>query len=44
VYAVSKALGHANIGITENYMAGFDQNTVDGLLGDMFDNPNTEPE
>lgn len=37
VYAVSKALGHANIGITENYMAGFDQNTVDGLLGDMFD-------
>lgn len=36
VYAISKALRHSNLGITERYLAGFDSDALDGQLGALF--------
>jgi integrase/recombinase XerD len=36
LYAISKALGHSALKITENYLARFDQDPVDNLMTEMF--------
>ena len=36
VYAISKALGHAGLAVTEHYLAGFDGDSLDGNLGALF--------
>jgi integrase len=39
VYAISKALKHSNLGITERYLASFDSDALDGQLGTLFPDP-----
>ena len=36
VYTISKALGHANIKVTENYLKGFDSSALDEKMHDLF--------
>ena len=36
VYAISKALGHANIKVTENYLKGFDEAGIDAKMDELF--------
>lgn len=36
VYAISKALGHASVQVTQNYLKQFDRQAVDGLLDRVF--------
>jgi site-specific recombinase XerC len=36
LYAVSKALGHSNLKITERYLSSFDQDAVDSLTDSMW--------
>ena len=36
VYAISKALGHSALNITEHYLAGFDGATLDAKMNDLF--------
>ena len=38
LYAVSKALGHSNLKITERYLSSFDQDAVDSLTDSMWNN------
>ncbi len=37
VYAISKALGHSGLNITEHYLAGFDSATLDTKLKGLFE-------
>ena len=39
VYAISKALAHSGLGITENYLAGFDSDALDTRLSGLFGLP-----
>lgn len=36
VYDISKALGHANLKVTETYLKGFDTGAVDDMMEDLF--------
>lgn len=36
VYSISKALGHASIKVTENYLRGFDTAALDEKMNDLF--------
>jgi integrase len=36
VYAISKALAHSGLGVTERYLAGFDGELVDRKMGELF--------
>lgn len=36
IYAISKALGHASLSVTESYLASFDQDAVDSLTDQMW--------
>lgn len=36
VYAISKALAHSNLGVTEQYLAGFDGDLVDEKMDALF--------
>lgn len=36
LYAVSKALGHSSLSVTESYLASFDQDAVDTLTSQMW--------
>ncbi|MBO6574306.1 MAG: tyrosine-type recombinase/integrase [Rhodothermales bacterium] len=36
LYAISKALGHSNIQITQSYLSSFDQDAVDALVESIF--------
>lgn len=38
IYAISKALGHASLSVTESYLASFDQDAVDSLTNQMWSN------
>ena len=37
LYVISKALGHANLKVTETYLKSFDHETVDQAMDDLFD-------
>ncbi len=37
LYSISKALGHANLKVTETYLESFDHETVDKAMDDLFD-------
>lgn len=37
LYAVSKALGHSSLQITENYLSSFDRDATDRLASDLWD-------
>ena len=37
VYAISKALAHSGLNVTEHYLAGFDGEAVDAKIDDLFD-------
>ncbi len=37
LYAVSKALGHSSLSITENYLSDFDRDATDRLAGELWD-------
>ena len=36
LYSISKALGHSDLKTTQTYLAGFDQESVDGALSALF--------
>lgn len=36
IYAVSKALGHSNLNVTERYLSSFDRDAVDNLTDSMW--------
>jgi len=36
VYAISKAMAHSGLAVTEHYLAGFDSDLVDGKLNELF--------
>jgi len=36
LYSISKALGHSDLKTTQTYLAGFDQDSVDGALSALF--------
>ena len=36
LYSISKALGHANLNITETYLKSFDQNMVNDAMAEVF--------
>jgi len=36
IYDISKALGHASIKVTERYLAGLDQDSLDGAMTDLW--------
>jgi integrase len=38
VYAISKALGHSGLNVTEHYLAGFDGDLVDAKMSELFGN------
>ncbi len=37
MYEISKALAHSGLGITERYLAGFDEELVDAKMSTLFD-------
>ena len=43
VYAISKALGHSGLNITEHYLAGFDASSLDAKMDALFDAPPPRP-
>lgn len=36
LYTISKALGHSNLSVTENYFKGTDQDALDGAMDELF--------
>ncbi len=38
LYAISKALGHQSLSITEQYLKSFDQETIDSAMDELFRN------
>lgn len=38
LYAVSKSLGHSRLRVTEQYLSAFDQDAVDGLADELWNN------
>ena len=42
LYALSKALGHSSLTITENYLKSFDEEQVDEAVGALFEDSHSE--